>query len=247
MKKKIRFIPRLDLKNDKLIKSIQLEGLRVIGSPYEYAYKYYKENADELIFLDSVASLYSRKSIISVINEVTKNIFIPITVGGGIRSLKDVETLLTNGADKVAINTGAVENPKLLSEISKKYGNSTLILSLEIIKVSENKWEILTNKGREKTGIDPLEWVKKTQDLGIGEIFITSINQEGTKRGFDIKLIERLNKYIYVPLTVSGGMGSLDHLNELCRKVEIDAVAIASILHYKLSNIQKLKKDYYES
>jgi cyclase len=239
-KLKKRLIARLDIKNKYLIKGINLEGLRKIGDPNHFANNYYKNNIDEILFIDCVASLYKRNSLIDVIKFVTKNIFVPITVGGGIRSVKDVEKLLNAGSDKITINTFAVEKPIILKEISRIYGSQCLVLSVQAKKIKEGKWEVYTNGGREKTGLDVIDWIKKSIQLGIGEILLTSIDQEGTRNGFDLDLLRSVSRFSTVPIIASGGAGKLEHIKSAFNFA--DAVAIADMLHYKRFSISKIKK-----
>jgi cyclase len=184
--RKIRLIARLDIKGPNLIKGVHLEGLRVIGSPNEYALKYYQQGADELIYMDCVASLYGRNSLEEIIQNAAKDVFVPMTVGGGIRSVEDATNLLRCGADKVAVNTAAVANPQLISGISQRFGSQCMVLSIEAKQVGPDKWEVFTDNGRERTGLDVIDWVKKGVDLGAGEILLTSVDREGTRKGFDI-------------------------------------------------------------
>ena len=213
--RKLRLIPRLDIKGPNLIKGIQLEGLRVIGDPNEHALRYYQNGADELLYMDSVASLYGRNNLQNLITKAVKDVFIPITVGGGIRSLENAYEMFRCGADKIAINTAAVKNPILISDLVKEFGSQSIVISIEAKKKTTNKWEVYTECGREKTGLDVMEWAKKCVDLGIGEILITSVDKEGTKKGFDIDLNKKLTDSFNTPIIASGGMGNEDHLYEL--------------------------------
>ncbi len=236
-----RLIGRLDIKGKNLIKGIHLEGLRVIGSPNDYAIKYYHEGIDELIFMDAVASLYGRNNLTDVITLAAKNVFIPITVGGGIRSIEDVKEILRSGADKVAINTAAVKNPKLITEVARKFGSQCLVLSVEAKKISSEKWEVYIDNGREKTGIDVLDWVTYSERLGAGEVLLTSVDQEGTGRGFDVDLIKAVTNKINIPVIASGGMGHLDHLSSAFVEGAADAIAIAKMIHYNHANIKVIR------
>ncbi len=240
-KKKLRIISRLDIKGENLIKGIHLEGLRVIGSPYKHAVRYYNQGADELIFMDSVASLYGRNNITEIIKKITQDVFIPITVGGGIRSLENVIEILRSGADKIALNTAAVKNPLLIREIVKNFGSQCLVLSIEAKRNETSTWEVYIDNGREKTGIDVIEWVKECIDLGIGEILVTSIDYEGTNKGFDTKLINSITEISPVPVIASGGMGNLDHAVDAFN-ANCDGIAIASVLHYQKYTIQEVRK-----
>ncbi|TGM31713.1 imidazole glycerol phosphate synthase subunit HisF [Leptospira biflexa] len=240
--RKIRLIARLDIKGTNLIKGVHLEGLRVIGSPAEYAHKYYHQGADELIYIDCVASLYGRNNLSEIVEDSAKDIFVPLTVGGGIRSVEDATRLLRSGADKVAINTAAVANPSIISDISRKFGSQCMVLSIQAKQIDANKWEVFTDNGREKTGLDVVEWVKKAVGLGAGEILLTSIDREGTRKGFDINLVKAVTKQVSVPVIASGGMGIPEHLIDVVRDGEADAVAMADILHYGRSTFADLRK-----
>ncbi|RHX78277.1 imidazole glycerol phosphate synthase subunit HisF [Leptospira yasudae] len=240
--RKIRLIARLDIKGPNLIKGVHLEGLRVIGSPAEYAHKYYHQGADELIYIDCVASLYGRNNLSEIVEDSVKDIFVPLTVGGGIRSVEDATRLLRSGADKVAINTAAVANPNLISEISRKFGSQCMVLSVQAKQVADKKWEAYTDNGRERTGMDVIEWVRKAVDLGTGEILLTSIDREGTRKGFDIDLVHAVTNVVSVPVIASGGMGTPEHFIEVVKQGEADAVAMADILHYNRSTIGEIRK-----
>lgn len=238
-----RVIARLDIKGSNLIKSVQFEGLRVMGDPNEFALRYYEEGADELVFMDAVASLYGRNNLSDLIRKASDNIFIPITVGGGIRSVEDASELLRSGADKIAINTAAVANPLLLTELAKKFGSQAVVLSVDAKLVSENKWEVYTDMGRERTHLDVLDWIKKAVDLGVGEILLTSVDREGTKKGFDIKLVETINSAVKIPVIASGGMGKLSDSVELFKSTDVSAIAIADMIHYTRATIPEIKND----
>lgn len=238
----IRLIARLDIKGPNLIKAINLEGLRVIGSPQEYALKYYQQGADELIYIDSVASLYGRNSLSEIVKKTTENIFIPLTVGGGIRSIDDVTNILRCGADKVAINTAVVKRPELITEIAHRFGSQCMVLSVEAKQIEPGKWEVFTDNGREKTNLDVVEWVKKGVSLGAGEILITSIDREGTRKGFDIELIKAVTSAVSVPVIASGGMGIEEDSLKAIELGGADAVAMADILHYKRSTINNVRQ-----
>lgn len=229
--KSIRLIARLDIKGENLIKGIHLEGLRIIGSPREFARKYYQEGADELLYMDVVASLYGRSNLIEIVSSTTQDIFIPLTVGGGIRTVENVRELLKAGADKIAINTAAVHRPELISEVSQKFGAQCMVLSLEVKRHSSNKWEIYTDSGREATGIDAIEWAIRGVSLGAGEILVTSIDKEGTKKGFDTDLIKAITEKVNVPVVASGGYGVPRDLVDVVAS-GADAVAFADALHY---------------
>ena len=238
----MRIIARLDIKGENLIKGINLEGLRKVGNPLELITKYYHDGIDEIIISDSVASLYGRNNLFELIKEITKEIFIPITLGGGIRDLFDIEKALNSGADKVSINSKALEEPKFIRQASDKFGSSTIVASVEAKKISEFSWEPYKFCGREKTNRNLKDWIKIIQDNGCGEIFLTSIDHEGTKKGFDLDMMDNLYKIIDKPIILSGGCGSLDHIKKFNNKYSNEAFAIASVLHYKLLEIKNIKK-----
>lgn len=245
--KKIRIIPRLDVKGENVVKGIQLEGLRVVGKPEELARKYCLAGADEIIYIDIVASLYSRDNLLQIVERAAENeIFVPITVGGGIRSIKDISKTLRSGADKVAINTAAVKNPGLLQEAARIFGSSTIVLSLEAKKISENKWEAYTNNGREKTGLNVIDWARKAVGLGVGEVLITSVDMDGTRKGFDLELINAITEAVPVPIVVSGGAGKIEHIQECMANRNVDGIALASLLHYNTIGLAELKKKLAE-
>ena len=241
--KRIRLIARLDVKGDNLIKGVHLEGLRIVGKPSEYAAEYYSNGIDELIFIDVVASLYGRNHLGDIIKSVAKDVFIPMTVGGGVRSVDDAVEILRCGADKVAVNTAAVLNPKLIYEISSVLGNQAMVLSVEAKRISDDKWEAYTDNGRESTGIDVVDWCKKAVDLGAGEILLTSVDREGTRKGFDVSLVAAVTDAVTVPVIASGGMGRREDLLEVVCNADADAVAIADMLHFQRIQIEDLR-DY---
>lgn len=240
--KPIRLVARLDIKGQNLIKGIHMEGLRVIGSPNDKARKYYQQGADELLYVDAVASLYNRSHLAELVTEVVKDVFIPITVGGGIRSVGDVKELLRAGADKVAINTAAVRNPSLVTEVAESFGSQCVVLSLEAKRRAPGSWEVYVEGGREKTGRDVLEWLEEAVSLGAGEVLITSIDQDGTEKGFDIDLVRRAAQTSKVPIIASGGMGTPDHAIELLKATQVDAVAVARSLHYDRLSFPELRQ-----
>jgi cyclase len=237
-----RFVARLDIKGESLIKSINLEGLRKIGNPNKYALNYYKAGVDELLFMDCVASLYGRNNLAEVIKKAAENVFIPITVGGGIRNVEDADELLHNGADKICINTAVVKNPKLITELSKRFGSQCIVLSVEAKKKSHNYWEVYTHNGREKTGLNVIKWIKKAIKLGVGEVLLTSVDNEGTGNGFDYDLVSEVSSICSVPLIVSGGLGTIDHIKKLLSVCHIDGLAAAKVLHYKNLKTKLIKK-----
>ena len=238
----MRTIARIDIKNDNVIKGINLEGLRKIGNPVNIAKEYYSNGIDELLIIDSVASLYGRNNLFDLIKNITNDIFVPITLGGGIRSLEDIERALNSGADKVAINSKALENPNFLKEAVSNFGESTIVVNIEAKKIKDNTWEPYKFCGREKTNLNINEWINTIQNKGCGEILLTSIDKEGTETGFDTDLIKNVYEKISKPLIVSGGCGNLDHIKEIRKKFKIASVALASVLHYKILKISEIKK-----
>ena len=239
----LRIIARLDIKNNFLIKPIQLEGLRKVGDPNDFAQKYYNDGIDEILYLDNVASLYKRSHISSIIKKTTRNVFVPLTVGGGIKNLNHVRDILKNGADKISINSYAVNNARILREISREFGSQCLVLSIEAKKISDYKWEVYINNGREKTNLDVVEWVKQAQDFGIGELILTSIDRDGTMSGFDIPLIEAVSKECYVPLIISGGFSKIEDIVEVSKFSDLSGVAIGSALHFEKFLVNNIKQE----
>jgi cyclase len=239
----LRIIARLDVKGPNLIKGIHLEGLRVIGEPSEFAEQYYQHGIDEILYMDPVASLYGRNHLEHVIEKAAENIFVPLTVGGGIRTVEDAKTLLRAGADKVAVNTAAIENPKLISELSNKFGSQAVVLSIEAKQIADGNWEAMTHCGRERTGRNVIQWIEQAEKLGVGEILVTSIDKEGTKNGFDIELMKEVSSNCSVPVIASGGMGNSDHLIDLARETLVDGIGIASVLHYKIESVHQIRKN----
>lgn len=240
--KRIRLIARLDVKAPHLIKGVNLEGLRKIGDPAAYARKYYEAGIDEIVYMDIVASLYDRNSLGDIVANTSQNVFIPITVGGGIRSLKDVEKMMRCGADKVAINTAAIKRPQLISEIAETFGSQCMVLSIEAKQTAPGQWEAYTDNGREKTGLSVVEWAKRGVALGAGEVLLTSVDREGTRKGFDVRLIQMVSRAVTVPVIASGGMGTTDHLVEAVVEGDADAVAMADVLHYGRMPLDDIRK-----
>ena len=238
----MRIIARLDIKNEKVIKGVNLEGLRVVGEPNDLGKKYYEDGADELIYIDCVASLYGRNNLENLLIEATKNIFIPFSVGGGIRTLEDASRMFLNGADKIAINSAGIDNPKLFLDLVKKFGGQSIILSIEAKSIDKKKWQVYKNYGRDKTAIEVIDWIKQVSDYGIGEILITSIDYEGLGQGFDINLYEEVTKNTNLPVIASGGFGKLEDIKNLNDRVKVDAVAISKMLHYGKTNFSQIKE-----
>jgi cyclase len=237
----LRIIPRLDIKGKNLIKGVQLEGLRVMGDPQEFALKYYRAGADELVYMDIVASLYGRNNLSDIIKRAADQVFIPITVGGGIRSVDDARHILRSGADKVAINTAAIARPDLISEVARHFGSQAMVLSIEAKQVAPGKWEAYTDNGRERTGLDVLQWVRKGVEMGAGEILLTSVDREGTRKGFDIELIRQVSQGVSVPVIASGGMGSVEDFLKAAQDGLADGISMADTLHYNRLNLSDIR------
>lgn len=245
--RKTRLIARLDIKGPNLIKGIRLEGLRVIGSPNEHALRYYQQGADELVYMDCVASLYGRNSLGDIVQGAAKDVFIPMTVGGGIRSVEDATYLLRCGADKVAVNTAAVATPGLITEIARRFGSQCMVLSIDAKQIATDRWEAYTDGGRERTGLDVIDWVKQGVSLGAGEILLTSVDREGTRKGFDISLIRAVTQEVAVPVIASGGMGKPEDIVDAVLQGEADAVAMADILHYGRATVGDIRRAAQEA
>jgi cyclase len=241
----IRIIPRLDIKSPNLVKGIQLEGLRKLGDPNIFAKKYYEDGADEILYMDIVASLYNRNSLGDVIARTVNDVFVPVSVGGGIRSVEDARNIFLAGADKIAINTASIKRPELITEIAELFGCQAMVLSIEAKKVSDNRYECYYDNGREHTGIDVLEWIEKGIELGCGEILLTSVDKEGTFKGFDIDLLKKVIPLSNVPIIISGGCGSIDHIVEAIES-GVNAIAIAGMLHYNKLTIKQIKEELYK-
>jgi len=238
----IRVIPRIDVKGKNAIKGVHLEGLRVVGEPRVLAERYYEDGADEIIYMDVVASLYGRNSILSVVQSAAEGIFIPMTVGGGIRTIDDIVAALRAGADKVALNTAAVRRPEFLTEAARTFGSQCIVLSIEAKQRSPGRWEALTDNGRETTGLDVLEWARRAESLGVGEILLTSVDAEGTKGGFEIDLVRQVCDAVGIPVIACGGAGSSRHVVELLGGSDCEAVSCASIFHFGTCGVRDLKQ-----
>ena len=241
-----RIIPCLDVDNGRVVKGVQFVDIRDAGNPVEVARRYDQEGADEITFLDITASSDDRETIVHVVEEVANEVFIPLTVGGGIRSIEDVRRMLNAGADKVAINTAAVFNPEFVREVSEKVGSQCIVVAIDAKKVSAEgeplRWEIFTHGGRKPTGLDAIDWAKKMVEYGAGEILLTSMDRDGTKIGFDLPLTRAISEAVSVPVIASGGVGNLDHLAEGVIEGKADAVLAASIFHFAEYTIQQAKQ-----
>ena len=241
-----RIIPCLDVDNGRVVKGVQFVDIRDAGDPVEVARRYDREGADEITFLDITASSDDRETIVHVVERVAEEVFIPLTVGGGIRKIEDVRRMLNAGADKVAINTAAVFNPEFVKEASDRVGSQCIVVAIDAKKVSaegeENRWEIFTHGGRKPTGLDAIEWARKMADYGAGEILLTSMDRDGTKIGFDLELTAAISDAVTIPVIASGGVGNLDHLADGVIKGKADAVLAASIFHFAEYSVEEAKQ-----
>ena len=239
----LRIIPRLDIKGPNLVKGIHFEGLRVLGKPERFAGFYHQNGADELFYQDAVASLYGRNSLLDIIKKTSSEIFIPLCVGGGLRSVDDIRDVLRAGADKVALNTAVVKRPGLIKEASRAFGSSTILVSIEAIKQPDGSYEAYIDYGRESTGVDAVRWAQQAVDLGAGELLVTSIDNEGTGSGYDLGLINQVATRVTVPVIACGGCGDLSHIMAAVVDGNADAVSLASVLHYYVIENQQLFED----
>lgn len=234
-----RLIPRLDIKGANVVKGIQLEGLRVVGDPAALAKKYAEEGADELYYTDTVASLYGRNQLTELLLRASAEVFVPITVAGGIKSRADAKRLLDAGADSLAINTAAIRTPGLIDDLAGHYGSQAIIVSIEAKRKAAGVWECYTDNGRERTGLDAIQWAAEAVHRGAGEILLTSIDQEGTRKGFDVPLLEAVAERVNVPLVICGGMGKLEDLQAVGEIAH--GIAMASVLHYGELTIAEMR------
>ena len=237
-----RIIPCLDVKAGRVVKGTNFVGLQDAGDPVELAHIYDEEAADELVFLDITASVEQRKAMLDVINRTAGEVFMPLTVGGGISTVIDIRNALNAGADKTSLNTAAVKNPELISEGARLFGSQCIVLAVDAKRIAENKWEVYVNGGRTPTGLDVLEWVKRAVGLGAGEILLTSMDCDGTKNGYDIPLTRAVSEAVHVPVIASGGAGELEHFYDVLTAGKADAVLAASVFHYKKFSIRQVKE-----
>ena len=241
-----RIIPCLDVDNGRVVKGVQFVDIRDAGDPVEVARRYDEQGADEITFLDITASSDNRETMIHMVEEVAGQVFIPLTVGGGIRTVEDIRRMLNAGADKVGINTAAVFNPEFVKKAAEKFGSQCIVVAIDAKKVSgegeENRWEIFTHGGRKETGIDAIEWAIKMVDYGAGEILLTSMDRDGTKIGFDLELTRAISEAVNVPVIASGGVGELQHLVDGVKEGKADAVLAASIFHFAEFTIEEAKR-----
>jgi cyclase len=237
-----RIIPCLDVTAGRVVKGVSFVELRDAGDPVEIARRYDEQGADELTFLDITASSDDRGIIFRIIEQVAEQVFIPLTVGGGVREVQDVRNLLNAGADKVSINTSAVVNPQLVADAASRYGSQCIVVAIDAKQTAPNKWEVFTHGGRKATGLDVIEWAKKMQMLGAGEILLTSMDQDGQKRGFDLALTRSVTDALEIPVIASGGVGNLQHLADGVKQGGADAVLAASIFHFGEYTVQQAKQ-----
>ena len=243
-----RIIARLDIKGPNLVKGIHLEGLRVLGKPEDFARHYYESGADELMYVDAVASLYERNGLHEIVRRTAKEIFIPLTVAGGIRSKEDINAMLRAGADKVSINTAAIKNPGFIKEASRKFGSSTIVVTIEAIKQKNGEYFAYTDNGRDFTGVEVISWAKKIESLGAGEIVITSVDNEGTGQGFDIELTKSVAEAVSIPVIAHGGAKNSKNIMEVIKTGKATSVAVASILHYTyIKDKEIINNDHYKA
>jgi len=237
-----RIIPCLDVHNGRVVKGINFVNLRDAGDPVELAAFYDREGADELVFLDISASIEERKTMVDIVRETAKEVFIPFAVGGGISTIDDIRNILMAGADKVSINSAAIREPAIVTESALKFGSQCIVVAIDARKTSEGSWEVYINGGKVPTGVDALEWAKKVEKLGAGEILLTSMDKDGTKDGYDIELTSAVSDLVHIPVIASGGAGNLFHLYEGIEKGKADAVLCASIFHYREYTIKQAKE-----
>lgn len=235
-----RIIARLDVKGPNVVKGIQFEGLKKIGDPEKLALKYFEAGADEIYLEDTVASLYGRNNLIEVVASATREVFVPFTVGGGVRTPSDAYDLLRAGADKVSVNSAAVARPALIQELAKEFGSQCVVVSIQA-KSRGGKWEVFVENGREPTGLEVISWARHAQDLGAGEILLTSVDDDGTMKGLAYELIEELSPFMSVPFVVSGGAGEASHVARISTLPSVDGAAVASVLHFNRSSIPEIK------
>jgi cyclase len=240
-----RIIPCLDIKDGQTVKGIEFESLRAVGDPVELG-KYYSDNgADELVFLDITATHEKRKTLSELVKRIAKEINIPFTVGGGISSIEDAEIILSAGADKISINSSAINNPKLISDITQKFGSQFIVLAIDA-KLENDKWIVYKNGGRIKTELELFSWAKQAESLGCGEILFTSMNHDGTKNGFAIDALRKLTKDLNIPVIASGGAGKIQDFEDVFRESKVEAALAASVFHYKEIEMKQLKKELSE-
>ncbi len=237
-----RIIPCLDIKDGRTVKGVNFEGLRDAGDPVELAQRYSQEGADELVFLDITATLEKRKTLIDLVQKIARHINIPFTVGGGIQTIDEIEALLKAGADKVSLNSSIVKHPELITQASQAFGAQAIVAAVDARQTGEGRWNVFIKGGTEDTGLDAMEWMQEVERRGAGEILLTSMDRDGTKNGFDIDLLSRINELVNIPVIASGGAGTIDHCIDAITVGKADAVLAASIFHFKEIEIKDLKE-----
>jgi len=238
----VRIIPCLDVHNGRVVKGVKFQELRDAGDPVAIAAAYEAQGADELVFLDITASSDGRKTMVDVVERTADQVFMPLTVGGGLRTLEDIRTMLNAGADKVSLNTSAVQNPDLILQASKKFGSQCIVVAIDAKRVGKNHWEVFTHGGRNSTGMDVLAWAKKIQEHGAGEILLTSMDADGTAAGYDVQLCLRVAEMVELPVIASGGAGKLEHLADVVQNGRASAVLAASIFHFGTYTVRQAKE-----
>ena len=237
-----RIIPCLDIDQGRVVKGVNFENLVDAGDPVEVSKRYSNEGADEITFLDITASNENRDIMINTIEKAADEVFVPLTVGGGVRSLDNIRSLLMAGADKVSINTAAVNDPGLVKEAASKFGSQCIVVAVDIKKVKDESWEVFTHGGRNKTGLDAEDWIKRMQSLGAGEILLTSMDKDGTKKGYDLEILAKINEWINIPIIASGGAGKLEHISDAFLIGKADAALCASIFHFNEYSVNQVKE-----
>lgn len=242
-----RIIARLDIKGDNVVRGIHLEGLRVVGKPEEMANRYCNEGIDELVFIDTVATLYGRNNTLAVVERTAQYAFLPLTVGGGIRTPADVEAVLRVGGDKVTLNSAAVRRPALITEIAKAFGSQCVVTAIEAKRCGPGRWTVLIENGREPTGLDVVAWAKQCEEFGAGEIMLTSIDRDGTRQGYDLELISAVTATVNIPVIAGGGPGKATHVADAFTTGRADAAALGTLLHFRLASIAEVKSSVREA
>lgn len=236
-----RIIPCLDVKDGKVVKGVNFVNLKDMGNPPDLAEEYSKQGADEITFLDIAASLESRKTILGLVEETAKRVFVPLTVGGGIRTVQDMHDALSAGADKVSINSAALNHPEIITESAESFGRQCVVVAIDAKRVDDH-WEVFTYGGTRSTGIDALEWAKKAEDLGAGEILLTSMDRDGVKTGYDIPLTAAVSDEVSIPVIASGGCGKMEHIYDVFAQTNVSAALVASIFHYNQCTVGEVKE-----
>lgn len=241
--RKIRLVAKIEVKGERVIKGVHMEGLRIVGAPAELCRRYFHAGIDEIVLIDTVASLYERNHLAELVSEVAEEIFIPLVVGGGLRTVQDLQTMFRAGADKVALNTHAIRRPELLREAAAMFGSQSVVLSVQAKRVAAGRWEAYCENARQPTGLDAVEWAARAADLGAGEILLSSIDMDGTMRGMDVELCRAVSEAVPVPVIASGGAGSAGHLAECALGSRVSAVAVGAVVHFQRATVAGLKEE----